>query len=121
MVKYNNMSKQKFTRINIAEKIASILSSRDAIRNLDEPIQKAKTDLVKLDFVEIDFVSRSAAHELLLLKEKFDRQSKSIFFINANQDVSKMLRIVAANRALPLQKSTEFNVPIVNIKSLIGA
>ena len=114
------MSKQKFTRINIAKKIASILSSRDAIRNLDKLIKKAKTDLVELDFIEIDFVSRSAAHELLLLKEKFSRQSKIISFINANQDVSKMLRIVAANRALPSQKSTEINVPIVSIKSLIG-
>ena len=113
------MSKQKFTKINIAEKIASILSSRDAIRDLDKLIKKSKTDLVELDFAEIDFVSRSAAHELLLLKEKFNRQPKIISFVNTNQDVSKMLRIVAANRAVPSQKPTEINVPIISIKSLI--
>ena len=115
------MNKQKSVKINIAEKTASILGSRDVVQSLDKLIKKTKNDLVDFDFAKVDFVSRSAAHELLLSKEKFKRQSKTISFINANQGITKMLRIVAANRALPPQKPTEFNVPTINIKSLIEA
>lgn len=113
--------KQKSTKINIAIKIAPILSSRDVVRDLAKLIKKAKTSLVKLDFKKVDFVSRSAAHELLLLKERFARQSKTISFVNANQDIAKMLRAVAANRALPPKKPTDFKAPVVNIKSLLKA
>lgn len=113
--------KQKSTKINIAGKIASVLSSRDIVRDLDKLIKKAKSKLVELDFKKVDFVSRSAAHELLLLKERFAQQSKSISFINTNQEVTKMLRVVAANRALPPKKPTDFKAPVVNIKSLLKA
>ena len=113
--------KQRPTKIDIAKKIAPILSSRDVVRDLNKLIKKTKSNLVKLDFKKVDFVSRSAAHELLLLKERFAQQSKSISFINTNQEVTKMLRIVAANRALPLKKSHTFKAPIVSIKSLLKA
>lgn len=113
------MKKQKPIKINIAEKIAAILGSRDVVRSLDKLIKKTKDKLVELDFAKVEFVSRSAAHELLLLKERLARQSKTISFINTSQDVAKMLRIVAANRALPLKKPTDFKIPVVNIKSLV--
>lgn len=113
------MKKRKSTKINIAEKIAPILGSRDVIQELDKLIKKAKTDLVELDFVKLEFVSRSAAHELVSLREKYTRQAKNISFINTSQDVYKMLRIVAANRAVPPKKPSEFKAPIVNIKSLL--
>ncbi len=115
------MNKQKPIKINVAEKIAPILGSRDVIQVLDRLIKEAKNNLVELDFAKVDFISRSAAHELISLKEKLARQSKTISFVNTSQDVAKMLRIVAANRALPPKKPAEFKAPVVNIKSLVEA
>lgn len=115
------MSKQKPIKIDIAKKIAPILGSRDVIQELDKLIKKAESNLVELDFAKVDFISRSAAHELISLKEKLTRQAKTVSFVNTSQNVTKMLRIVAANRALPPKKPTEFKAPMVDIKSLIEA
>jgi anti-anti-sigma regulatory factor len=115
------MKKQKTFKFNLGKKIAPILGSRDVIQELDKLIKKAESNLVELDFAKVDFISRSAAHELISLKERLARQSKTISFINTSQDVAKMLRIVAANRALPPKKPAEFKAPLVDIKSLIKA
>lgn len=101
--------------IKVAEVLATILSSRDLINNLKTAVLKADAKSVNLDFSEVEFISRSAAHALLIMKEDL-RRRKEVNFINANKDVENMLRIVAANRALP-KKKTEFRAERVDIKS----
>ena len=110
------------TTLNIAEKIAPIISSRDIVDNLNNDISKLKAKVIYLDLAKVDFMSRSAAHELLLLKEEFKRKlfrKKEVVFINANDDVKKMLRVVAANRAIPEKNKPKFEAEIMSIDTLL--
>jgi len=107
--------------INIAKTIAPVVSSRDLIMNLKKEISQCLDNEIQLDFSQVEFVSRSAAHSLLTLKEDLQRQTnkKEIAFINTNEEISKMLRLVAANRALPQKNMPEFQAKTVDIKSLL--
>lgn len=106
--------------INIAEIIAPIVSSRDLIMNLKKEIFQCQNYEIYLDFFQVEFISRSAAHALLTLKEDLARQinKKEISFINVNEEVSKMLRLIAANRALPRKKILKFRAKTIDIQSL---
>ncbi len=110
---------QKSTILNVAELLAKIISSRDIIEILEEKIKKVDTKSVILDFTNVKFISRSAAHSLLLLKDKL-KNNKDVSFANAEKDVSEMLRIVAANRAYPKNEKPEFNPEKIDINSLLN-
>lgn len=115
------MSQKIKSTINVAKFIAPIVSSRDIVERLKYAIKKANTELVDLDFREVEFISRSAAHELLLIKEDFKQNRfcrKNISFVNTNNNIKEMLRIVAANRALPKYRKPEFKAERVNVESL---
>ena len=112
----------KTATIDVANRIASIVSSRDVINNLKNEISKLRPKIVLLDFSNVQFVSRSAAHELLSLKEDLKRKvfkKKKVEFINTNEDVKKMLRIVAMNKAVPEKSKPEFEAETVSIDSLL--
>lgn len=111
-----NMKNEHKSTIKMAEALATIISSRDLIDNLKIAILKADAKLVDLDFSEVEFVSRSAAHALLVMKEDLRNNKKEAYFINANENVENMLRTVAANRALP-KKKPDFHAERVDIKS----
>ena len=99
---YTFMTNVEQKTIDMASLIAPVIHSRDAIELVREAIQKTDAKSVVLDFSKVDFISRSAAHELLVLKENL-KQTKhiDITFANTNKDINEMLRIVAANRAIP--------------------
>jgi len=114
------MENEAKTTIQVAIVLAKIVGSRDLADTLKEVILKAKTRLVNLDFSEVDFISRSAAHELLLIKEDLNRKilnKKEVNFINTKHDVTEMIRVVAANKAVPKNRPT-FKAEKININSL---
>lgn len=115
---YTTMNKS--TTINVASIVAPVLASRDVISALKSEIQKTSTQQVELSFAEVEFVSRSAAHELLRLKDWFSTQDsiKAIEFINANEEVSKMLRTVASNRAIPKTTENAATIKTISISDL---
>lgn len=121
----NNMKiykNQDSTIVNVAELLATIISSRDIVEVLGADIKKADTKSVVLDFANVKFISRSAAHSLLLLKDKLKNKflyKKDVSFVNAKKDVLDMLRIVAANRAYPKNVKPEFNPQKIDINSLL--
>lgn len=112
------IKKQK-TIIQVARVLATIIGSRDVVDLLKNPILKANSQSVVLSFKDVEFISRSAAHELLLLKETVRQKNKELVFENTNKDITEMLRVVAANRALPKMGKPEFKVERVDIKSLL--
>lgn len=115
------MHKEDTTIINIAETLAPVISSRDAVDDLRRSIKRASTIDVALDFSDVQFLSRSAAHRLLIIKEEFANRrlkKKVISFINTNDDVRKMLKLVAASRVLPKEKR-EFKAKTTDIQSFI--
>jgi len=113
------MDKQK-TTINIAQITAPMLSSRDIVDVIRKAVNKADAESVELDFTDIEFISRSAAHELLVMKEDFLREhfKKEISFENTNESITEMLRVVAANRAKPRAEEPVFNPQEISINSL---
>jgi len=105
------MVKKEIT-IEVAKVIAPILSSRDVIETLEQLIIKSQKKRIILDFKNVKFVSRSAAYELLKLKEKvFYKNKKQIRFVNLSPNVSQILKVVAAQLAVEEKK-----IPTVKIK-----
>ena len=109
--------KKSYKNLIISRLLASIVSSRDAIDILEKIIKKTNAKSVNLDFSNVKFISRSAAHALLLMKEKV-RAKKDISLTNTNEDVTNMLRAVAANRIVSKRQKPKFNPQKVDINSL---
>ena len=110
------------TIINVSELTAPIIGARDLTKELKESIKKARTKDVYLDFSEVKFMSRSVAHALLLIQDDFkhirsERKKKRILFKNTNKNIRDMLRLVAANRAMPIEKKIEFNPRYIKAKA----
>jgi len=106
--------------INVASVVAPVLASRDVISALKSQIEELAAQQVQLDFTDVEFVSRSAAHELLRLKEQLATQDRKqeIEFVNANDEVSQMLRTVASNRAVPKAPAEATQIKTVSISDL---
>ena len=108
--------------LDIARLVAPIVGSRDAVRALEKTISKEKAKSIDLDFRNVEFVSRSATHEFLIMKEAVARKmlnKKTISFVNLNQDVKDMFRVTAANRAVPKSKP-EFKAKTISIENLMN-
>ena len=89
--------------------------------SLKKTIEKAHAKAINLDFSAVEFVSRSATHELLVLKEKLNKsffKKKMITFINASDNVTEMFRTVAANRALPKSKIEAAEIETIDVSYL---
>ena len=112
------------TTINVAKILAPIVGSRDLMPILAESVNKADAKSVDLDFSEVEFVSRSAAHALLLMKEDLQRKwrnKKYIAFVNAAENVQEMFRAVASNRAMPKISDIDVKIEKTDIKSLVNS
>lgn len=103
--------------INVATTVAPVLASRDVINALKTEIEKLSPQQIQLDFSHVEFVSRSAAHELLRLKESMATK-KTVEFINANDEVANMLRTVASNRAVPRIIEDKTSIKTVSISDI---
>lgn len=119
---YNPFSKiirKSEATIEVAKFLASNIGSRDIVDVLQDQILNSNSSLVILDFKNVNFVSRSAAHEFLLIQEKLRQEHKEIIFNNLNNDISEMIRVVAANRAAPKSNKSEFNPEKTDINTLL--
>jgi len=107
--------------IKIARKISNIISSRDVLSILRNEIKKSAANVVILDFADVQFISRSAAHELIELQQMLAEEIRfrEIVLSNTSPDVSAMLRTVAANRVLPkIHNSTKLTPTNITLKEL---
>jgi anti-anti-sigma regulatory factor len=113
------MKKQLKTVIKVARVLAPVVGSRDVVDLLKPLILKADNKSVVLSFDDVEFISRSAAHELLLVQAEMHQEEKYLSFEDTNEEVAAMLRTVAANRALPKSDKPEFKPKKINIDSLL--
>lgn len=122
---YNDVPVEKQnSTIFIAKKIAKIVFSRDLVHNLEKEIAKQKHATVSLNFTDVEFISRSAAHELLMLQEKMRLRKfkkKEVLFANTNEDIKKMIRIVASNKAFPESPKPKIQLEKTDIHTLMSA
>jgi anti-anti-sigma regulatory factor len=71
------------------------LKNRSSVKSAFENISYA--DLIKVDFRGIEFLSRTAAHELLKIKEVLNSKKIDVSFLNLSDQVGKMLGLVEAS------------------------
>lgn len=104
----------------MATLVAPIISSRDVMSAVREEVERQLQPVVQLDFADVQFISRSAAHELLQMKEQLANKDPKIQveFQNTSGDVAKMLRVVASNRAVPQQSIESAEIKAVSIDEL---
>ena len=111
------------TTINLAKLVPKSIFSRDIVRDVVEnEINKINEQTINLDFGTIEFISRSAAHELLKMRERFEydkEQKKQIVFKNLNTNVAEMIRVVAASSAYSTDKKVKFSPKRVSITDLV--
>lgn len=115
------MWKSKKISLNVADRIARVISSRDIIQSLDRVIASERSRVIELDFSDVDFVSRSAAHEFLLLRDRMSwpfLRRKKIIFTNLNNEVKMMLRAAEANSTTPPKKDGGYKPQRISIDSL---
>jgi anti-anti-sigma regulatory factor len=62
--------------------------------------------MVNVDFAKIGFLSRTAAHELLLVQNELSSKGVDISFLNVNTQVNEMLELV--KKSLGREKQTGF-------------
>ncbi|MCK9577964.1 hypothetical protein M0R01_00530 [bacterium] len=96
------LKKENKIIINIKEIVdeLSIISSRDIARLITEEVSLKKESVIDLDFSNIKLVSRSAAHELMLLKNNLEKKflgKKKLSFVNINPDIAEMFNIVSVS------------------------
>lgn len=106
--------------IHIADRVAPIVSSRDIAASLENDIKESHADKIQLDFSDVDFVSRSAAHQFLQMKESFQNinPQRELSFQNTNSEVKEMFRIIAANRAVPENHKPSFTPTRISVEAL---
>lgn len=88
--------------IDVAQSIASSLTSRDVSDILERRIRERRERNITLDLRSVRFVSRSAAHALLKLQKShtsFWRRSR-VTFANITPDVEAMFDIVARQQTM---------------------
>jgi anti-anti-sigma regulatory factor len=115
------MKKVRIKLINVADKLATVVASRDITRTLEKLILDARESEVSLDFKNVDFISRSAAHELLMLQEELARrvcQAIQLSFVNTNKHVATMLKVVAASRTSPKKPPSDLHIKTISFDSL---
>lgn len=86
--------------IKLAQDIAQIISSRDVVLQVKQQIVTSQAEQVVLDFSKVEFISRSAAHEFILLSESLVDQH-SVTFVDMNESVRTMLQTVRDHRVAP--------------------
>lgn len=76
-----------YEKIDLGKEFSPVLSSRELVRELEKRIGDRR---VILDFKNVEFVSHSFAHELLMYKLR----NQGIELVNMNPSVAKMLEVV---------------------------
>ncbi|WP_143959169.1 STAS domain-containing protein [Litoribacter populi] len=92
------------TTIMLSEYYAEAVSNRESVRLIFDKLPNV--DFITIDFSDIVFISRAAAHELTLYLEKFQNRGKSISLANVSQNVNQMIETVAQSKKVDYKKST---------------
>ena len=78
------------------------ICSRTAISQaFDEACQQADDKTICVDLAEVDFLSRAAAHQILIDAEACEAKGFEVEYVNVGEDPRKMLETVAYRRKHP--------------------
>ncbi|NOQ55960.1 MAG: hypothetical protein GQ477_04105 [Nanohaloarchaea archaeon] len=83
------------TKILISEQVSTDLALRNSADRFFDLIDSIKQDTLIIDFKNVDFISRSFAHQYYLRKKS---SKKTIDEINISSNINKMFKIVSEPR-----------------------
>lgn len=110
----------KTINIDLSKDLAQVVSSRDLVVDLESKLAKLPNKKINLDFTNIIFVSRSAAHELILMQERLSEKflkRKLVNFVNMNEDIKNLINHIA--KANPEREVFRFNVKKVDTANFL--
>ncbi|OPX57573.1 MAG: hypothetical protein A4E25_02218 [Methanobacterium sp. PtaB.Bin024] len=93
------MHKNKtISKIKIADTISPKLGFRDSAADFFHRIEQSNSDIIKIDFENVVFISRSFAHEYLKQSKK---SKKEIIPINQPENVNSMFEAIIESTKNP--------------------
>jgi len=101
--------KKRRVNIRFSDYFTNQIGGRSSVDMVLKGIKKSGD--YSLDFENIDFLSRSAAHQLLTLKNTLKRKGVDISFINVSDSIKLMFEKVANSMA----RNTKHSIPINRI------
>jgi hypothetical protein len=110
--------------VPLRDLMSPTICTRDIVQFLFRNLDKKPCNEIELDFDGIEFISRSASHELLCLKERAEHGifglffKKSIHLVNVNSNVAQLLNVVAANRVIPKVTKETSQIQHVDVDDL---
>jgi anti-anti-sigma regulatory factor len=82
---------QKYTKtVHVAIEIARNVSSRNQFILYEEILEKNQSIKIIFDFTDVEFISRSAAHALLTLRDSFRERVR---FSNLNSSFERLISL----------------------------
>lgn len=94
---------QNILIISLAKSFKDSISSRAAVRNLFTDNMKEINSII-LDFKGIEFISRSAAHQVLIETERIAKNKIDVTRLNESDSIQAMFRVVD-NEPIKVKKS----------------
>jgi anti-anti-sigma regulatory factor len=85
----------KTTNVILSDKFERIVSTRVAVENLFKDIHSCN---VIIDFLDIQFISSSAAHQMVLEIKRLEKEKSAVTCVNMNKDVYKMVELAKTDR-----------------------
>jgi len=105
----------KHQKINLFEIFSRFIILRRDVASLKKKILKLKKDSVIFDFNRIEFISRSAIHEIILTKKELEDHSIEIVFENMSVDIEKSIEKVKNTK----KKKEKIKLKKINFRELI--
>lgn len=113
------MKQNSKNTIIISDYFDNQLNSRANVKSFFNKLNIKKN--TTLDFSNIDFISRSSAHELLSLINKLSEQNIKIKMINLSKQVNEMLEKVADSIRTNFKRKTYVNYINIQSKSALDS
>jgi len=90
--------------VKIDDVISPKLGFRDLAESFFHKLKKEKSDIIEIDFRNVEFISRSFAHEYLQRKKNFEKEIREI---NVPNNVRNMFEYVLISIKKPQKAKIE--------------
>ncbi|MCX8174243.1 MAG: STAS domain-containing protein [Thermoplasmata archaeon] len=104
------------TSIDLGKLIAPLISTRLAVKIVEEKVLESGCTNIIIDFKNVDFISRSFACAIVKMKKNFEEQKRTVNFLNMNKDVEQMIKIAEEHISNPPKKE---NLSIIEDDNLL--
>jgi len=81
--------------IHIKSQFGTSLNTREAATGLCKVVKSQNTTTVEIDLAGVEFMSRSFADQFYKEREQLRKNGVSVFLINADEEIEKILEVVA--------------------------